>query len=142
MPNIHPLIVHFPVALLTVSLVFELLGVALKRDDLERTAWWLLLAGCVGLGGAVATGLLAEKTVMIPAEVSSQFETHQEMAFLATTAYAIIILWRISNKTLLPQGMRSMYLLLTVAALVAIWVGAWFGGEMVYGSGVGVKVTP
>ena len=142
MPNIHPLIVHFPIALLTASLVFELLGVALKRADLERTAWWLLLAGCVGLGGAVATGLLAEKGVMIPAEVSSQFETHQEMAFLAATVYAIIILWRISNKTLLPQRMRSMYFLLTVAALVAIWVGAWFGREMVYGSGVGVKVTP
>lgn len=142
MPNIHPLIVHFPIALLTASLVFELLGVALKRADLERTAWWLLLAGCVGLGGAVATGLLAEKTVVIPAEVSSQFETHEEMAFFAATVYAIIILWRVSNKTLLPHGMRSMYILLTVAALVAIWVGAWFGGEMVYGSGVGVKIAP
>jgi len=142
MPNIHPLIVHFPVALLTVSLVFELLGIALERDDLERTAWWLLLVGCVGLAGALTTGLFAEQTVTIPAEVSNQFETHEEMAFISATLYAIIILWRVSNKTLLPQRMRPLYILLTIAALVALWVGAWFGGEMVYGSGVGVKVTP
>ena len=136
------MIVHFPIALLSVSFVLDLVGIALRKEDLGKAAWWMFLCGAIGLAGAITSGLLAEQTVAIPPSVASRFETHEEMAFLAASLYAILLFWRISNKTGLPKRGRLLYFLLTLVALSTVWIGAWHGGELVYSAGVGVKAIP
>lgn len=142
MPNPHPLIVHFPIALLTVSFLFDLAGIALKKEHLHRTAWWMLVCGIIGLAGAVTSGILAGQSVAIPAGATGHFEIHEGMAFVAAALSAIVFFWRVSHRTAFPENRRAVYLLLTLAALTAVWIGAWYGGELVYTAGVGIKVIP
>jgi uncharacterized membrane protein len=138
MPNLHPFLVHFPIALLSVSFLFDVLSMITSRDELERTAWWTLLTGTLGLAAAVITGLIAENTVTIYESAREHFETHEQVAFSAAALYAFLIFWRIANRTRLPKRKSIYYVGLSLLGIALIWVAAWYGGEMVYRFRVGV----
>lgn len=139
MPNIHPLLVHLPIALLTASWLFDIFGLITRKQDFERTAWWCLLAGVVGLTVTVASGLIAKKTVSIAGVATEHFETHQQIAFIIAGIYAILFLWRIAGRTKLPQHREWLFVGLSLLGVILIWVGAWYGGELVYRFGTGVQ---
>jgi uncharacterized membrane protein len=142
MPNVHPLLVHLPIAILLVAYIFDQLSTILKKEELERVGWWTQLAGTVGLAATVVSGLLAEASIIIPEAAQEHLETHEQLAFVAAGTFATLFLWRISSKTKLPPRYRAVYLSLFAAGVLVIWMGAWFGGEMVYRYGVGVSLTP
>jgi uncharacterized membrane protein len=142
MPNIHPFLTHFPIALLTLSFVCESAAILLKRDELSRVGWWTQLAGTIGLTAAAGSGILAGRSVAIVPAGKPYFETHQELAFAAATAFAILLFWRIASGTKRPPGRDILFLLLFTAGVLAVWGGAWYGGELVYRFGAGVRVPP
>jgi uncharacterized membrane protein len=140
MPNIHPLLVHFPIALLTMSFVFDAIGLATKRLDFVRTGWWTLAGGTIGLLATVMSGLLAEQSVEIGPAAQGDFETHQQIAFFVAGLYALLFLWRVANRTQLPSKREWLFVLGSLIGVVAIWIGAWYGGELVFRFGVGVQL--
>ncbi|MCW5896293.1 MAG: DUF2231 domain-containing protein [Bacteroidetes bacterium] len=140
MPNIHPLIVHLPIALLTFSFLFDILGLLTRKEEFERTAWWGLLAGTIGLVLAVATGLWAESNTLISNAAREHFNLHQQFAFAATALYSFLLLWRVASRTRLPDAKRKASLILSFFGVILIWTTAWYGGELVYTFGVGVSL--
>lgn len=137
MPNLHPLIVHLPLALLSASWIFDVLGVFLRKEQLERTGWWTLLAGGVGLAATVATGLAAESSVVIHESARSTLDNHQQLAFAAATIYSVVLLWRLARGTRFPHPIW-MYCTLSGVGVVLLWLTGWFGGELVFRHGIGV----
>ncbi len=138
MPNLHPLFVHLPIALLTASWVFDLLGAAMKKQELERTAWWTLVAGSIGLVGTLVTGLAAEGGVTITESARDAFETHEQLAFAVAAIYCTLLLWRFACKTRLPSRRTRLYQVLTFLGVTLVWATAWYGGELVFRFGIGV----
>ena len=61
MESVHPLVVHFPIALLLTAVALDLLAVALKRPGWHRIALWNLAMGTAGAGLAVWSGLRASE---------------------------------------------------------------------------------
>lgn len=139
MPNIHTLLVHLPIALLTISCLFDILGLVTKRQELERAAWWTLLTGTIGLAATVASGLLAERTVTIVHSATEHFETHKQIAFVVAGLYSLLFLWRVAGKTRLPKQRAWLFVALSLLGVIGIWTGASYGGELVYRFGVGVQ---
>jgi uncharacterized membrane protein len=139
MPNPHPLLTHFPIALLSVSFAFNLIGVFLKSEQLQWVGWWSQLSGTIGLAATVISGLFAKAGVSIPEAAQSTFESHEQMAFLVTVLAMALLLWRVSCRMLLPLKMRGLYLFAFGATVIIMWIGAWYGGELIYTFGVGVQ---
>jgi uncharacterized membrane protein len=139
MPNLHPVLVHFPIALLTASVAFDLCGIVLRRQELERSGWWTLVIGCAGLVLTVVSGLLAKESVTITQQAQGHFDVHQQLAFAVAGVYALLLLWRIASRTRLPLGREWLFITLSLAGSLLLWLGAWHGGEMVYRFGVGVR---
>jgi uncharacterized membrane protein len=137
MPNIHPFLVHFPVALLTTALAFDFLGVVLSRDELMRAGWWTQLVGTIGMAAAVISGLVAKSQALIPSEAGGTFDTHQQIAFISAGAFTALLLWRVGMRTRIAPQRRTLYLALCAAALGCLWIAAWYGGELVYRFGIG-----
>ncbi|MEO8168948.1 MAG: DUF2231 domain-containing protein [bacterium] len=139
MPNVHPLLVHLPIALLTFSFFFDLVGVVSGRPNIVKVGWWTMVVGVLGAAAAVISGLIAEKTVSISASATEHFQTHQQMAFLVAGIYAALILWRTANRGEIPTKLKWAFLGIAAIGVAALWTGAWYGGEMVYRFGVGVQ---
>jgi len=142
MPGVHPFFVHFPIALLCASLVAEAAAVVWKNEELSRVGWWTQLGGTVGLGCAVASGLEGASGTMLPAGAKPLFETHEQLAFAASSIFAVLFLWRIASRSQLPRGHKAAYLGLFAAGVAVMLLGAWYGGHMVYSFGAGVAPPP
>ncbi len=139
MPNFHPLFVHFPVALLLLSLILEAIALLRKSSELSRAAWWNQIGGTAGLALTVASGLLAENTVSIAEDAKGLFERHEQLAFLSAAIFALLLLWRIAARGNLPRQSTAAYVVLLVVGVACVLTGAWCGGEMVFRYGVGVR---
>jgi uncharacterized membrane protein len=98
------------------------------------------VAGTVGLAVAVLTGLLAKSGVSVSDEARGFLEIHEQIAFGVIALASSLLLWRISNRMLLPSRNRTAYFLLSFLVVVLMWVGAWYGGELVFRFGVGVQI--
>ena len=88
MPNLHPIFVHFPIAILALSVVFDLLSILLKKMDLERAGWWALLAGTVFLVAAIVTGLLAKGSIAS----KTVLPTNHQAFYLAVSIAAVMVM--------------------------------------------------
>lgn len=156
--GLHPLIVHFPVALLLVGPLFLLLGLAIKR---MRTAFYLcalilMLLGTAGAFVAVATGEAAAQLADQSVDgVGAVLEEHEEMAgqvrivfaLLSIVLAAILAGRRFIRKPWVEKAtMGLVVLFLAGYAVAALFLAntAHLGGRLVHEFGVRavVKAAP
>jgi len=138
MPNLHPLFVHFPIALLTVGLIAEVWAFARREDQSGKLGWWLQAAGTLGLLIAVGTGILAGQSEAVPPGGEGIFATHQQGAFISAAVFASLALWRVGARGNIAGTRRKLFLLLYAAGVGAVLFTGWYGGRLVFEFGVGV----
>ena len=56
--EIHPLIVHFPIALFSTGLLSDLLARLFQKDELETVGFWLMLTALISSPFAIISGLI------------------------------------------------------------------------------------
>jgi uncharacterized membrane protein len=139
MPHIHPVVVHFPIALLTAALLLDAVGIFLKNPVAVKAGWWIFLAGTLTLGLAVGTGLLGKSDVIIPPDAADPFNVHEQIAFVAAGIFSVLLLWRIGSRTAIPAANRWVFLGIYLVGVIVCWVGGLYGGELVYRHAVGVQ---
>lgn len=137
--NIHPTLVHFPIALLSLFFLLEVSGLALRREGLRQTASAMLYCGALGAVAAVAAGLYAAATVPHGQVVHEIMEWHERLGiFVASLAVALSI-WRFAAKSRITGMAAALHVLLAAIMTASMAVGADLGGLMVYGHGVAVR---
>lgn len=141
MKNFHPLFVHFPIGLLSVGVLFDILGYFLKKQSLSNAGFWCFGLGVISAVVTVLTGLQAEKTVSLSPAVDVILETHQRFQTYSTIVFVGLLIWRSFKKGALPP-LTNVYLVVAALAVAAILYGSHFGGRLVYEYGVGTAVQP
>ena len=139
--RVHAALNDLPPALLPMAVLFDLLGAFLKRESLKAAGFWTLLAGVLGTGGAIVTGLLAEDATPHGAEAHAIMETHETLAFLVLGLFAILAVWRLVRKGVWGEKEQPVALTAGVIGVALIVVTAMFGGRLVFEHGVGIP-TP
>jgi len=139
MPNIHPMIVHFTIALFTAAVVFDVLGVVTKRKSFEAAGWWNLLLATFAALTSVISGLIAASTLPHTEEIHRLMEIHMTLGLIVLGLMLVLFVWRSLNRGSVPARLAGVFLLLGVIGVGIMWTGAYYGGEMVYGHGMGVS---
>jgi len=135
--HLHPMIVHFPIALFISALGFEILSLVLKKDNFHEMASWLYLLAAVIAPFAAWTGLEeAEEHNLVKHPV---FDLHRNFALLAVwTALATLpVLWFVKKRA--PHLLRIIFLVFLVLVVSAVSIAAYNGGRLVYDYGIGVE---
>jgi uncharacterized membrane protein len=142
MENIHPLIVHFPIALLNAFFVMELLGFVLKKGEFRVAATWMLYLGTLGALAAVSAGLWAAHTVPHTDEEHAIMIDHRNLGLIVLALAIVLSVWRIRVRGAFSFKWQVLHLALALVALAVMASGADHGGLMVYKYGVAVKAVP
>lgn len=137
--NIHPLLVHFPIALLISFLAVEAWGMLFKQPGARQLASGLLYLGAAGAVVTAATGLIAAESVPHGAVVHDLMEWHMRAGLTVATLSVALAVWRAIGGIPVSAMARTLSLLLMVILAVVLVLGADLGGMMVYQHGVGVK---
>jgi len=141
MENIHPMVVHFPIAFLFTFLIVDLFGTLTNKDDWRFFASGLLYLGVFFSGLAVLAGFQAEESVKHGSNVHEIMETH-EMFGLSVLGFATILaIWRFFAKNSLQGANNALFLTLAIILNILLMLGADLGGFMVYKHGVAVEAV-
>lgn len=130
--NIHPLLVHFPIAFLVGAALFYFLSWIFRNQTFGTTAFLLLILGTLAAGAAVGTGLYAEEGVMVSRSVREHLLELHETLMLITLGLSIgLSVWALIARPFPKKG-KWIFLLLFLALLGIMTVGADYGARMVY----------
>jgi uncharacterized membrane protein len=141
-PNIHPLLVHFPIALLCAAAAVDIAGWALWRNTLLRQLATLLYV--LGTGGAVVaylTGHAAAQTIWFPGMAQAVLKQHWDWALRTVWFFAVftvvrLVLLRPSRREASPALVAALALVGLVGIGLLLETGDR-GGRLVYQHGVG-----
>ncbi len=139
MPNLHPLVVHFPIALIFVVLACDIIAVAFKRQQFFQTGMIITIFAFLGAVTAVITGLIAEDSVWHTEAAHEVLETHETAALIFLGFIVMYTAFRIIFRRQIAEKLGWLSLLLVIwGCSIATRVG-WLGGQLVFTHGTGVK---
>jgi len=147
--GLHPLIVHFPIAVLLVAPIFVVLGAALPRAGraFSIAALLLMMIGTASTFVAIETGEAAGEFADRTPEVMKVLAHHEELAeqtrtvFVALTTIflVILVLPRILSRELgrgTSLALNGAFLLFYMAGAILLANTAHNGGRLVHELGV------
>jgi uncharacterized membrane protein len=156
LPNLHPAVVHFPVALLPVAVGFDLFGwlrALWRRSEAEGATVALYLLAALSAWAAVWAGEEAEESLSaLPSSVRALIHEHEEWAERFLYTVAVVALARVavgwwgrrgqpvSRRVLLAA--RAAVLAGACVALTLLAGTADRGGGLVFRAGVAVMAVP
>jgi uncharacterized membrane protein len=131
---IHPMLIPFPLGLLGMALVFDLISAANDNGSLARAAHYMIAAGIVtGLLAAVF-GLIDWLAIPSGTRAKQIGIAHGLGNVLIVVLFAIVWLLRRDK----PSEASATALTIEVVAVLGALVTGWLGGELVDRLGVGV----
>lgn len=137
-PNIHPMLVHFPIALLLLFFLVDLAGALLKNSDIRRTAGWFLYTGTLGALLAVAAGLQAASTIPHSSAVHEIMMQHRNYGITVASLAVLLSIWRFLAHGRFSTLGSILHLVLAAVTCIIMMLGADLGGLMVFKYGVAV----
>jgi len=136
---LHPVVVHFPIALLSTAVLFELLGFYFRRDDFRRFGFWLLMLGLTGGIVAAVFGHWAEEAAEKMGVPKEAIELHESFAVTTLITFGLLLIYRWRIRERWTPVHNGIYLSMALAGLLLLGTTGYFGGDLVYRYGAGVQ---
>jgi len=138
--HLHPIIVHFPIALITVGFFAETVSLFYKSEKcLSKTGFYLMILGSLAAIAAWTSGqLFTEQPTQ--GEILRVFQSHETGALItmilivAGTLFRIWLVIKKKEETELKWIVFGFYLL----AFAAVTFTGYMGGTMVYNFMIGL----
>ena len=141
MPPVHPAIVHYPIALITLSVIADLLGYFSDNPTLQATGTWALFGAGLGAAAAIITGLFDMKRAKTSHAVHERIHVHMKVGFVLFAAIVGLTFWRWIITLDPHHGLGWSYLIPALVVLALTFFQGWLGGELVFAHRVGVAPT-
>jgi len=135
---LHPVVVHFPIALLSTSVLFELLGLYFRRDDFRRIGFWLLMVGMTAGIIAAGFGVWGEDAAKKLGVPESAIETHESFAVSTLITFGLLLIYRWRIRERWTPIHNKIYLAGALAGVLLLGTTGYLGGDLVYRYGAGV----
>lgn len=137
-PRLHALLNDLPVALLITAVIFDLIALVTRRQTFRQVSFYVLMAGVLGAGAAVLSGLQAEGEIAHGKAVHRVMETHEELALISLGIFALLALWRILRERRMGPVERAVGVLLSVGGAGVLFATGMYGGKLVFEHAAGI----
>ena len=131
---IHPILVVFPLGLLSTSVAFDVVGLGSHQGGWHVIAYWMIAAGLLGGLAAAAFGVLDFIGIPEKTRARSVGIWHGVANSVVLVLFAISWFARRPD----PAIPGALALVPAFVGVVVAVVGGWLGGELVQRLGMGV----
>lgn len=135
---IHPMIIHFPIALFLAAVGFEIISLFANKELFQKIAFANYVLASIAAILAVIFGTISANTIPHNETIHEIMEIHQLLGWITMGLFIVLAIWNylvVKNWRKLPL----LYWILVVIAAGSITWGATLGGEMVYNQGAAVQ---
>lgn len=135
--RLHPLVVHFPIALLMVAVLFELGSIIFKRERTRPSSAGLACVTLGALGAIVAAwfGWINADLEPHGSGVADLISVHRWLGVGTAAVATIALVAAIIGASGKARGMTSLYRVSLVLAAGLVATSGHWGGTIVYGEG-------
>lgn len=140
--HLHAMVVHFPIALLMVGFLFEVISFFFEKEFFRQAAFYLLLLGILSTVVSYLAGNAAGEG-MEEGSLNKAMELHEQAAtislwltIITALVYAGIYFLKYNRSWL-----RIIAVLLFAGVISSIARTGYLGGQLVYKHGAGVELA-
>jgi uncharacterized membrane protein len=136
---LHPIFVHFTIALVGTSFLFDTVGCIYNVSSLLSAAWWTMAAAIPITVVTVATGIVSRRHVAIAEGIALRYlRVHVALGPTFFGCLIAVAVWRAMfwNRAISPT---VWYLVALGVVTLLMTVQGCIGGELVYAFGIGVR---
>jgi len=124
---IHPIVVHFVIAMALITVVFDLIGVITRRHNLFEVSFWNLLVATVAIFVAIIFGQI-EAGLATPYGASRDLlNYHSTLGWSLAAMLSLLTGWRYvarqKDPTVLPRGFLIIDSVLAVLVFCQVYLG-------------------
>ncbi len=145
-PNLHPLLVHFPITLLIAAAAIDVLSLLrATRPTIRDVATVFYCAGAFMAMAAYFSGLSAAQALTVSPEASAAVTAHFTWAERTTWFFVFFASLRLALSYIWRSTARWAAIAACVAALTGVGMllaAAAGGGRLVFQHGLGVATVP
>lgn len=132
----HPPLTDFPIALLAISLAWDVVALATGNDLWWTFAFWSQVAGLIAVVPTALTGFV--EYIALPVEHPGSGTATRHMLVMITATLPYIGSLFVRGGTAAPHDTRLVIAVaLNVLGLALLLLGGWLGGELVSRHGLG-----
>ena len=139
--TLHPIFVHFAIALIVFGVLFDCGGSILRNRDWQRAGQIGFFVGAGAVGLAVLSGWIEQQlpqpSSVFDPQVQELFFYHEYGGYILLGFFAILTVARLQINAQLPL----LYMVLAGLGLIGLTIQGYWGGEMVYRYGAGVRAV-
>jgi uncharacterized membrane protein len=143
--ELHPVLAHFPIALLFLAFLLDGIGWVWKSQAPRIAAFYCLVAGAIGTVLTVISGLLTPEAREreggalqgAPLSLRTFFsgrlvEVHKHWGYVLL---ALVVLWLAARvlAQVRPPRWRGLAMSISVLVMIALIMTGYYGGDLVYG---------
>lgn len=144
--QLHPLVVHFPIAFIILYVFMEIINVFFKSQQIRKFSILILFLGVIGGILAVLTGnqsfqILEDNSLLTRLHYAS-IEKHEFYASITLWYFFAVLIFKTyafqkkKNEALL----RYIFIIFAVAGVFLLYKTASLGGILVYEYGIGTNL--
>jgi len=140
--HLHAMAVHFPIALLIVGFLSELISIFYKKDFFRQAAFYLLMLGTLGTIAAYLAGNAAGEGIE-EGPLGKAMELHEQAATIALwlTGFTAAVYLAIAFFKYKKSWVSIARIILFAGVITAIARTGYLGGQLVYKHGAGVELA-
>ena len=139
--NLHPLLIHFPIALLLSSVAFYWAGLRWKERGLDKAASYTLWLGLVGTAVSIISGLVAAQSIPLDSPAMQTLTIHKFLGIATFVIFGIQAICARRSKGIYSPAKRMLHTVIQLSGVSLIIAVGYFGGELVYTFGIGVLAS-
>ena len=136
---LHPMTVHFPIALYLLGVLLTIVYLWRGQADYERFAFLSFSLSWLATVVASVVGLFDQNQLELTDLRRQQVNPHITAAVSLLIINGLLLYMRLRWPTVLVTSRRWLYLGLMLLGVVAVVITGWLGGELVFRWEVGVQ---
>ncbi len=131
MYDLHPLVIHFPIALFSAAILFDLLFLIFNNNDFYVGGWWTMLFALVASAAAIATGIIDDTLIGHLGSVYPLWLNHGLVQFFSCILFLTLFLWRTKDKSIFYDNLKKrVYTATALIGIVILYYGGHLGAEL------------
>ena len=126
--ELHPLVIHFPIALFSSAVLFDCVAIVFKNNELLITSWWVMLLALFSSVFAIITGLIDDNLIGHLFTTLPLWDNHGLMQIISIVIFLSIFIWRTKQPDLFNSKKYVLiYLLIGLTNVVILFYGSHIG---------------
>ena len=127
--DFHLLVIHFPIALLSIAVLFDFLFYFTKKEDLVGASWWTMFFGVISCFVAVITGFVSDSLYEHLFSTFPLWENHGIVQIVSFLLFILLFYMKIYQSKIIKHY-PVMYLVISGVFVLILFYGAHLGAVL------------